>query len=305
MSTRTRATVLTPNARMDALEERLVETVTLRPPRALRTPTPAGPLIGSTEIVQKFPPPDERGIAARARIIAGQYLALSDDERPSTLEYGDWLIQAVDRLLGIWPMRTPDVQATADIEGHVNVYLRRFSLPHAVYLGPQVKALVTTGALGDAPTALQSRVFHTDDPRLAHLTPAGVILDELRVGPTWDDLLDTWMRRKIARDLVVGAALAAELNVPFAGVRILTCGAWRHARLARVNAAGKLQLRPLGQVDLHQAPARSAAQQRAQQPTSTHPAVAGAGLIPAAAAPDRAFDSQARNLQLDDLAVAQ
>lgn len=190
--------------------------------------------------------PGERAIAARLRRLISIWAKLPD--RSITGVSTVWVREQTSEILTAWPMAKPSRMGRVDITGGMNVYRRHLAPPlNWRYIGERAAAEVTrTGSLLDpGDIELNRQVFHRGDRRLAWHGERGVVLDEIRVGPPGDDPLDKWMRRKVACDVTLGAAVADALNLNFAGVRILCLNAMRESVLATTDEVGNIMCRPL------------------------------------------------------------
>lgn len=143
----------------------------------------------------------------------------------------------------------------AEVTGAVNKYLYNFAPGlGAVFAGHDVRASLAEDLDGVAAT--RAAASHNDvDPHLAWWLPAGLLLDEIRVGPHWDDVVDRWMWRKLLTDVAVGTALAARRGHAFLGVRVLPLNNPASALLVTARADGHLTARPARTLDLTARPA--------------------------------------------------
>lgn len=188
-------------------------------------------------------PLGERHIAGRVRRIIAAWAELPD--RRHTPELVAWVRKQTARWLQdkSWPMAEPSRTVRVDISGATNTYISTFG-PPATYRSISRKAsneLKRSGSiLTEADLDRQGQAFHRRERRLVWQGPDGIFIDEVRVGPAGDNVLDGWMHRKVNCDLTLGAALSHRLNVPFLGVRILPLRATEEAVLAVAGPGGTI-----------------------------------------------------------------
>lgn len=193
------------------------------------------PFAGPQCISDAVPSPGERARASRVRTLIERYSLLA--VKPDADALPMWLIEQAGLILDARPMRLPRHQAVVDVSGFACTWIQRFHPgPRARYAGEELKAVVAE-ELGELDRASSHGAHHHAGARPAFWTPAGLVVDEIRIGPDWDDVVDAWMARKLAASLTAGHALARMRGLTFLGVRILPLANPPRAVLARVAGA--------------------------------------------------------------------
>ena len=200
---------------------------------------------------------DERQTTADVRRVLGAWAA---GPKPSITDRPRWILEAARTQVAASHAakdRTGPVRFTTanDVAGAVNKYLFTFAPgPGSVFAGADVtKSLREDLDRVGATRATASHNAH--DPHLSWWLPAGLLIDEIRVGPYWDDVVDRWMWRKLLTDIAVGQALASRRGHAFLGVRVLPLLNPATALLVTARADGELTSRPAHTLDLTARPA--------------------------------------------------